>query len=263
MKQLIVVGVSRRESDIERLSQLLPDLLDFSEALYIPLPRGLCEYLVRESLFRGGYDENIVLRYLNTSLERLWRPFIEKISLVAREERYFDKQLVCYYRDDYIKSLEETGVEISRLLFLANVYGRIDIDSWIKIYEKHDRTNIVREIYEETNQNKIIIVLEGYAEYLMNTLSNRELITRKCVVNEMIPTPPDILMIYLEREHVRNRDTLLEIIKWIIKYFNEIIESINFDQVYRDLRENKEYMRLAKDLSLEIIKEICSETILR
>ncbi len=241
---------------MRRLSSYLRILLKKFEEIYLPLPNSLCRDIVEGSLSKDVYDPSISLRYLNSSLERLWRPVLEEMHSLSRTTGLWDKDIICYYKDDYLRDLEDAGVEISRLLILANVYGRIDLDSWIKIFERRNRS-VVEDLLERVSREKISIIVDNYVDYVLISDARKGINLEKCVFNEVIPAPQDLLIIYLMRSGGREEKILLEIISWVIRFYNKIILTENFDEVYNSFIMDKDYIRFLESMRLNPINNKC------
>ncbi|MGC9010293.1 MAG: hypothetical protein ACP5I7_06760 [Sulfolobales archaeon] len=254
-----IIGINLRESHIKKLSDLLIHLLEEFDEILIPLPNSLCRDLIERSLGNENYDPLLALRYLNTSLERLWRPVIERIFHLPKTPLFWGKAVYCYHRDDYIKSLEETGLEISRLLILANVYNKIDLDSWVSVYKKSINKRFITELMNQVSRERVAIIVSGYIEYELAQISIGSAYVEKCVINELIPTPQDVMMLYLLRD-IYDKDTLLKIVNWIIRYFNKIILSETFDDVYNYL-SGDEYRSFLNEIGVKPIDHLCKDQI--
>ncbi|MCI4456844.1 MAG: hypothetical protein JHC19_02035 [Desulfurococcaceae archaeon] len=262
MKNIVVIGVPRTEGLIRSFAEnYLYKLFNLSDVLLIPLPEGLCKDLVSRSLSEESYDPMISLRYLNASLERIWRPVLQMIMRFGRESFLWSRGLYCYLKDDFIKTLEERAVSLGYLLFKANVYGKIDVDEWIFLFrgseEKFDWRAYIDDLRESFE--KMIIVSDSYRDlYEMKTsLSDYDL----CVLSEFYPNPLEALDVLINIFRTSDKNIIRNMILWAVDYLNRIKTSYSFDDLYEYYKRSFEYKSFIKRLGLEIFEVSCENLV--
>jgi len=253
MEEHVLIAIPRTESGLKRLADLyIHSLFKSFETIMLPLPRGLCAELVKTYLGGGSYDESIAAKYLNDSLEKLWRPVLESLAHVIRYESYLEKSVTCYLSDDYIKSLEDRAVRLGYLLYKANVFGNKKLDEWVDLFKDRDNEGIINEtlisaLYESS---KPALIVDNYRALIEAQSSLR--LARIHAVMDFYPAPTEAFDVMVNITKAPEQ-ALAEAVDWIISYLNDLKLSKSFDELYAKYLLNEEYIKFLSRNKLFVI----------
>lgn len=239
----VVIGIPRIEAAVERLGGYLEDIARTYGSIALPLPRGLCRDLVGEALGRGDDAvEEISLRYLNTSLTRVWWGVIRRIPDLAL--RSPEAEIICYDEDLDPLELMNTGYRIASLLIRARVSidRRIDPRPWIELFKPGKVKSI--EIPDAR-----VIIADGYNRYLEIIKSTRWRIAR--TIGWLIPTPLEVIEL-IARGAVA-KEYAEEAVRHAIKYLGEyVIGGRDLTEAYTRLASDEEYLSFLRRIGVSI-----------
>jgi hypothetical protein len=239
----VVIGLPRIEAAVERLGADLEHIARTYSSIALPLPRGLCRDLVGEALGRGDDAvEEISLRYLNTSLTRVWWGVIRRIPDLAL--RSPEAEIICYEEDLDPSELMSTAYRIASLLIRARISidRRIDPRPWIELF-KPGRVKRI-EI-----PGARVIIADGYNRYLEIIMSTRWRIAR--TIGWLIPTPLEVIEL-IARGAVPG-EYAEEAVRHSIKYLGDyVIGGRDLTEAYTRLASDEEYLSFLRRIGISI-----------
>ncbi|MEZ0289865.1 MAG: hypothetical protein ABWJ42_02100, partial [Sulfolobales archaeon] len=249
-----LVGLPRIEDSVRELSSVIESIISRWRRILLPLPRGLCEELILLSIEKSLDYEDLqtsIFRYLNSSLERIWRPVIRRIYEISRRSEFWDRSVECYLENDFVERLRETGYTLAYLLFQANVFNKVDLDRWLELFRRDKRVLVETLARELVSEEPTAVVVDSYVDFIeLKKFSNN---VRSCVVYKLIPTPLELLEII----GLDDRELALEIVRWAIRYLNRVVYSREISEVYREFLEDNNYIVFTKSLGLDVIQDKC------
>jgi len=198
-------------------------LRKLTQRVFLPIPRAVCE----------GY-----LNALNlpSSYLRVWKPVLDLIwsgELSAE----------CYSEPARVERQVDFAIKLASLVIKASAYGKVDVSEWISISSMAD---ISPGVWDWRG----LLVVDRFSEFVV--MHKRGInVDRLLAVDVFVPTPIDLLVLIVKNILAWNCD-LVNVIKWVIKYINElVVKSKDLTEAYIKLINDAEYRKLIRDCAAE------------
>lgn len=189
----------------------------------LPIPRTLCE---------EGY---VGADYVPLSLMRIWKPVLDLID-------GGDIAANCYLKLEDLGKSVDTAVKLATLVVKARAYGKVDVSEWLSL--------LPRELELRVTRWNGLLVIDKFTDYLLLTKSHVD-IDRLIAVDVFAPTPLDLLIL-ITQNVIDWKCSLLDAVKWVIRYIGDIIvSSRDLTEAYVKLIRDFEYRKLIMDCAPE------------
>jgi len=246
----LIVGMPFIESAATKVGELLESYIPHVDSVAIPLPKSLCYEIAIEGLGSRYMNpeklRDIALRYMSESHLRVWKDLISKIPSIAR--KHPDKSFNCYLSDQSYKKSQEIGFKLAELVLRYRITSGKGVKpvEWLKIYSSRESYSKLLKALKHND----LVVLDEYRLFdkAQDILKPYRMLLAK---KPLIPTPIDLLDLVLEGEI--NLENISRIAEFIARYLGDyIVTSRSYDEAYRKLLNDREYMKFIDELDLNI-----------